>query len=184
MAEHPEYRAIVKEVIKEVERAVDQVNKMPMEEVLRLAPPEEERREVSMPRLPPLEGAVEGGVATRFAPNPDFVLHLGSLRPLILSYEYARMYRGRFYVRFEDTDPKTKPPREEFYRGIMEDIEWLGIRPDAYVYQSDRLELYYAVAKTMISRGDAYVCLCGREELSYLRRCWRVSLVRVRPSSG
>ena len=166
MAEHPEYRSIVKEVIMEVEKAVEQVNSMPMEEVLKLAPPEEEegRKESSIPKLPPLEGAREGGVVTRFAPNPDFVLHLGSLRPLILSYEYAKMYRGKFYVRFEDTDPKTKPPREEFYRGIMEDIEWLGIRPDAYVYQSDRLEIYYAVAKALLSNGEAYVCLCGRDE--------------------
>ena len=47
-------------------------------------------------------------IVTRFAPNPDFVLHIGSLRAVFLSHDYARMYKGKFILRFEDTDPRLK----------------------------------------------------------------------------
>ncbi len=164
IASKPEYRARIKELIRVIEEVVDEINSMSLEEVGRYWSPTEKKKVKEEFKLPPLPNAVEGSVATRFAPNPDFVLHLGSLRPLILSYEYAKMYKGRFYVRFEDTDPKTKKPEPEFYDAIKRDIEWLGIKPYKYVYQSDRLHLYYDVARCLIEKGMAYVCLCGREE--------------------
>ena len=59
--------------------------------------------------LPPLPNADKyTTIVTRFAPNPDFVLHLGSIRAIILSHDYARMYKGRFLLRFDDTDPRLK----------------------------------------------------------------------------
>jgi len=43
--------------------------------------------------LPPLPNADKyATIVTRFAPNPDFVLHLGSIRAIFLSYDYVRMY--------------------------------------------------------------------------------------------
>src|SRR5439155_6868010 len=49
--------------------------------------------------LPPLPNADKyATIVTRFAPNPDFVLHLGSIRAIILSHDYARMYKGRFLL--------------------------------------------------------------------------------------
>ncbi len=54
--------------------------------------------------LPPLPNADKyDTIVTRFAPNPDFVLHLGSIGAIILSHDYARMYNGRFLLRFDDT---------------------------------------------------------------------------------
>ncbi len=165
LAAKPEYRSMVKELLKIVEEVVEEVNKEPIDKLREVVGEVRRRRRESEEfRIPELPGAVEGRVYTRFAPNPDFVLHLGSLRPLIYSYEYARKYGGKFFVRFEDTDPKTKRPEPEFYEGIKTDVEWLGIKPDKYVYQSDRLELYYQVARCLLERGKGYVCLCGREE--------------------
>ena len=54
-------------------------------------------------------------IVTRFAPNPDFVLHLGSIRAIILSHDYAPMYKGRFLLRFDDTDPRLKKSALEYY---------------------------------------------------------------------
>jgi len=164
IASKPEYKSHIRELIQVIEKVVEEINSMPLEEASKYWSPPEKKKVKEEFRLPPLPNAVEGEVATRFAPNPDFVLHLGSLRPLILSYEYARMYKGKFYVRFEDTDPKTKKPEPEFYEAIRRDIEWLGIKPYKYVYQSDRLHLYYDVARCLIDMGRAYICLCGREE--------------------
>src|SRR5260370_40449275 len=65
-------------------------------------------------------------IVTRFAPNPDFVLHIGSLRAVFLSHDYARMYKGKFILRFEDTDPRLKKSVLEYYGQIETDAKWLG----------------------------------------------------------
>jgi glutamyl-tRNA synthetase len=102
-------------------------------------------------------------IVTRFSPNPDCVLHLGSARAIILSYEYARLYKGKFLLRFEDTDPKVKKPVLEFYDRIREDLDWLGCKADKEYTQSDRLPIYYECAERLLRKGNAYVCECPPE---------------------
>ncbi len=155
-----------------VSEIVSKVNCMSPDEQVRLAkenyPDIFIEKEVAQPKtLPPLPNAVKyREVRTRFAPNPDFLIHLGNARPAILSYEYAREYKGKLILRFEDTDPKTKQPLPEAYSAIREDLRWLGIKWDEEYVQSLRMELYYKVAKELIAVGGAYVDLCSREEFS------------------
>lgn len=171
----PELRPRARELLKIVEEIVQEVNSLSLEDQKRLlesmAPVEEFSAKVTAERrgLPPLPEAVEGKVVTRFAPNPDFVLHLGSARPAILSYEYARMYKGRFILRFEDTDPKTKAPMREAYDLIREDLRWLGLTWDEEYIQSLRMDIYYEYARRLIMIGGAYVCTCSREVMSESR---------------
>ncbi|MEM3816437.1 MAG: glutamate--tRNA ligase, partial [Candidatus Bathyarchaeia archaeon] len=101
---------------------------------------------------------------TRFAPNPDCVLHLGSARAIILCHEYARMYNGRFILRFEDTDPRLKRSSLQFMDLIRKDLEWLGCIPDEEYIQSDRIEIYYEYAEKLLKDGYAYICTCKPEE--------------------
>jgi glutamyl-tRNA synthetase len=110
-----------------------------------------------IPNRPPI-------VVTRFAPNPDGPLHLGNLRAAVLSYEYAKMYSGKFILRFEDTDPKTKPPLPRAYEWIKQDLSWLGLQWDELYIQSDRLEIYYKHAKKLIELGQAYTCECSQDD--------------------
>jgi glutamyl-tRNA synthetase len=115
-------------------------------------------------RLPPLPNADKyPQVVTRFSPNPDCVLHLGSARAILLSHEYARIYGGKFILRFEDTDPKAKRPSLEFYDSIREDLKWLGCKVDAEYIQSDRLPIYYEYTEKLLKDGNAYVCSCQPE---------------------
>lgn len=181
MAEAPQLRQRAREVRQIVEAVVEKVNLMTLEEQTRLLAGkwpellEEKRGEARRPgieNLPPLPGA-EKGVVVRFAPNPDFVLHLGSARPAVLNYAYRLKYGGRFILRFEDTDPRTKRPlvTEEVnaYEAIREDLKWLGIKWDEEYVQSSRMEIYYEYAKKLIERGAAYVDLCRPEEWRKLR---------------
>ena len=116
-------------------------------------------------RLPPLPNSDRyKQIVTRFSPNPDCVLHLGSARAIILSYEYARLYQGKFILRFEDTDPKVKKPVLEFYERIREDLAWLGCKADEECIQSDRLPIYYKYTKQLLREGNAYVCTCQPEQ--------------------
>ena len=113
--------------------------------------------------LPPLKNKdLSGEVVTRFAPNPDFVLHLGSIRAAILSHDYARKYDGRFLLRFEDTDPRLKKSALEYYEAIRDDLKWLECPWDQEWIQSDRLSLYYEHAVKLLDQGSAYVCTCER----------------------
>ncbi len=175
IAVRSDLRGQAKALAKLVEDVVSEVNRMSVEEIRREVEekyPEAitKKREVEEKALPPLPNADKYEVIiTRFAPNPDAPLHLGSLRPLILSYEYAKMYKGMFILRFDDTDPKTKRPLPDAYKWIIEDMEWLGVKPDQVVYQSDRLEVYYDVCKELLRKGGAYVCTCDQELFRSLR---------------
>jgi len=117
--------------------------------------------------LPPLPNTEKyGSVVTRFSPNPDCVLHLGSVRAVILSHDYARMYKGKFILRFEDTDPRLKKSVREYYDLIREDIRWLECEWDQEFIQSDRIQIYYEHTKKLLEIGGAYVCTCKKEDFS------------------
>jgi glutamyl-tRNA synthetase len=193
MAEVPELRQRAREVKQVVERVVERVNAMSLEEQTRLLRerwPEmleekrPEQRRPSIENLPELPGA-SGGVVVRFAPNPDFVLHLGSARPAILNYAYKLKYGGRFILRFEDTDPRTKRPlvAEEVnaYDAIREDLKWLGVVWDEEYVQSQRMEIYYEHAKKLLEMGAAYVDLCRPEEWRKLRNAGKACPHRDQP---
>ncbi|MFB6470082.1 MAG: glutamate--tRNA ligase [Vulcanisaeta sp. AZ3] len=177
-AEDPSLKSIAKDVIQVVREVIDYVNSLSIEEqrsVLMSKWPEAlgEKRVESYRKgiedLPPLPNDNKYEVITlRFAPNPDFVLHLGSARPAIINYAYKLKYEGlgrraRFILRFEDTDPRTKRPMPEAYDVIKEDLRWLGINWDEEYIQSDRIEIYYDIAKKIIERGGAYVAAKGTE---------------------
>src|SRR5881296_3790812 len=98
------------------------------------------------------------------APNADFVLHLGSIRAIILSHDYARMYKGRFLLRFDDTDPRLKKSALEYYDLIRVDVRWLECQWDAEYIASDRIPVYYEHAEKVLKSGDAYICTCAPED--------------------
>jgi len=176
LGENPELRPRAREIIPLVNEVVEKVNSLSIEEQeakLREIYPEffEEKEEKKEEKkgLPPLPKAEKGKVVTRFAPNPDGVFHLGNARAAILSHEYARLYNGKFILRFDDTDPKVKRPEPIFYEWILEDLEWLDMKPDEVHTASDRLELYYDYAEKLIKMGKAYVCTCPPEKFRELR---------------
>lgn len=114
--------------------------------------------------LPDLPWAEKGKVITRFAPNPNGPIHLGSARAAILSHEYARKYNGKFLLRFDDTDPKIKKPIENAEEVFTDELEWLGCKVDKVFFASDRLNIYESYMEKLIGMGHAYVCTCPVEE--------------------
>lgn len=170
LGEKAELRTRVKELSILVNDVVREINNLTLDEQKRIVEekwPESLRKEKveEEKRLPPLPNADKyAKVVTRFSPNPDCVLHLGSARAIILCNEYARMYKGIFILRFEDTDPKMKRPVLEFYDRIREDLTWLGCKVDEEYIQSDRIPIYYEYAEKLLKDGNAYVCTCNPEQ--------------------
>ena len=169
LGQHPQFRQKIKEISPIINEVVQEINAISLEEqkaIVEREWPEElvEEKTEETKQLPPLPNAKKyKKVVTRFSPNPDFVLHLGSARAIILSHGYAKMYNGSFLLRFEDTDSKTKKPKLEFYDAVREDLKWLGCSWDKEFIQSDRLPTYYKYAQELIKLGGAYVCTCERE---------------------
>ena len=171
IAENPEFKKKIKGLIEIIRECIDEFNKLndkEREKLFELYKEEkgEKRKEIS---LPPLELAEKGKVVMRFAPNPNGPATLGSARGIVVNGEYTKMYNGKFIVRFDDTDPRTKRPMIEAYDWYLEDIEWLGYKPDEVVYASKRIPIYYEYIERLIEMGKAYACFCKREEFKKYR---------------
>ncbi|HII38515.1 TPA: glutamate--tRNA ligase [Candidatus Micrarchaeota archaeon] len=184
VAELPDCKADMKSTMAVVVKGVAEVNALSRaqveSEVSGYSFPEKKQRDW----LPELEWALGGAeVNTRIAPNPSGYAHMGHAKQAILGDEYARKYGGKFWLRFEDTDPRTKKPVPEFYELILEDLEWLGCKIYKVVKQSERLLIYYDYCERLMRAGKAYVCTCAKEEMQKNRLEARACACRGQSSS-
>lgn len=123
----------------------------------------------------------EGTVVTRFAPSPTGFLHIGGVYTALMNQKLAHQSeKGVFILRIEDTDKKREVPNS---KGIICDIfKRLGVVIDEGVIsetdqkgaygsyiQSERCDIYHAVAKYLVAKGLAYPCFCSEEELNEIR---------------
>jgi glutamyl-tRNA synthetase len=156
------------EIMPVVVRVVKEVNSISLgsqtAELETLAPEllqkEKKERDFSLPDLPFAE---KGKVVTRFPPEPNGYLHIGHAKAAIIDYEYARLYDGKFILRFDDTNPEHA--QLEFYEAQKEDLRWLGISWDEEYHTSDHLETHYKLAEQLIRQGGAYLCTCTSEAI-------------------
>ena len=112
-------------------------------------------------------GKYAGRVQTRFPPEPNGYLHIGHAKSICLNFGLAADFDGQCNLRFDDTNPETED--QDFVDGIIEDVEWLGYRPDAVFYASDYFEQLYVWAESLIERGLAYVDDQDAETISMQR---------------
>ncbi|MDE1829931.1 MAG: glutamate--tRNA ligase [Thaumarchaeota archaeon] len=169
----PELREKIKEIIPVISEIVSTVNAIPLVSQkselesnfpeLLVAKPKQDRT-----GLPPLEGAEQGKVVTRFPPEPNGYPHIGHAKAAIIDEEYAKMYGGKLIFRFDDTNPENE--RLEYYAAIKVGLDWLGVKYDQVKNTSDDIEIIYKKAEEFIQDGYAYVCTCNKESISKNRR--------------
>ncbi len=107
-----------------------------------------------------------GRVHTRFPPEPNGYIHLGSAKAICINFGIAEDYAGLYNLRFDDTNPTKEDV--EYVESIKEDIRWLGFDwEDREFYASDYFEQLYQYAVQLIRKGVAYVCDLSAEEMSY-----------------
>lgn len=107
-------------------------------------------------------------IHTRFPPEPNGYLHIGSAKAIFINWSIARQYGGKFNLRFDDTNPSHEDV--EYVDSILADLRWLGAEPDGGVYYgSDYFEQCYQYAEQLITEGKAYVDELSREEMQEYR---------------
>ena len=107
-------------------------------------------------------------VVTRFAPSPTGRLHVGNIRTALHNYLFARKNGGKFLLRIDDTDRERST--REFEQAIRDDLEWLGLIPDAAVRQSERSDLYEREFERLKTAGRVYPAYETTEELDLRRK--------------
>jgi glutamyl-tRNA synthetase len=107
-------------------------------------------------------------VVTRFAPSPTGRLHVGNIRTALHNHLFARKNRGKFILRIDDTDRERSTA--EFDQAIRDDLEWLGLKPDAMVRQSERFALYEREFERLRVAGRVYAVYETPEELELRRK--------------
>ena len=109
-----------------------------------------------------------GLVHTRFPPEPNGYLHIGHAKSICLNYGIARDYKGKFNLRFDDTNPTKE--EQEYVDSIIEDVKWLGGDfEDRIFYASDYFDQIYEWAVKLIKKGKAYVDDSDPETMRGLR---------------
>ena len=174
LGSRPELRKSAKEIMPEAKSLILQVNSLSAVEqkaaLEQLSPGESAPKQPAAPsegKLPPLDGAMQGAVVTRFPPEPNGYPHIGHAKAAIIDEEYARMYGGKLILRFDDTNPLKE--KLEYYDAIQEGLDWLGVKPDITKNTSDDMELLHSYGRKLVENQGAYVCTCNQEKIHNLR---------------
>ena len=158
-----------KKVASEVKKTVDEVNKLTLEEqkekLSKLAPDLLERKIEERGLFDGFN--IKGEVITAFPPEPSKYMHIGHVKALMLNYELAKKYKGKFIFRFEDTNPALV--KKEFYKIYLNDLKWLKIKPSKITYASDNINKFYKLAEKLIKENKAYVCTHSLETIREYR---------------
>ena len=113
---------------------------------------------------------------TRFAPSPTGRMHMGNLFASFVPERFAHQTNGVFILRIEDTDDKRAI--DDGVNLIISDLKEYNYKVDEgpvnggeygpYI-QSQRKDIYHAVAKYLVSIGRAYPCFCSEDDLCHMR---------------
>ncbi|MBI1972086.1 MAG: glutamate--tRNA ligase [Candidatus Aenigmarchaeota archaeon] len=168
IAENPESKGAINEIQQIAKEEAEKINRLSAEEQkkeLSVTDPSllEKSEKKQRKGLPELINAVRGSVVTRFPPEPNGYPHLGHAKAAIIDEGYARMYDGKFVLRFDDTNPAKE--KKEYYEAIKRGLDWLGIKADKIKNTSDDTDKLYLYAEKLIGDGNAYVCFCKIEEM-------------------
>ena len=174
-ASKPNLRSDLTNVIPDIKILVEKINSLSLADqkafLEEIAPEELKERkkvyEAGQSQLPPLQGATMGNVVTRFPPEPNGYPHLGHAKAAIIDEQYARLYKGKLILRFDDTNPVNE--KLEYYEAINEGLEWLGVKPNVTKNTSDDIQLLYEYGKKLIMADGAYVCTCPQRKIHDLR---------------
>jgi len=159
-----------KELAMKVNNIVKEVNSMSVEkqtEELQNSAPELLEKKEAKERDIFAFLKLDGKVNTAFPPGPEKYPHVGHAKAILLNYMLAKQTKGKFILRFEDTNPKTA--KKEYYDIMEENFKWLNVHWDELLYASDFMDMFYEKAEELIKNNLAYVDKSSQEEVKKSR---------------
>ncbi|RKX35305.1 MAG: glutamine--tRNA ligase [Verrucomicrobia bacterium] len=109
-----------------------------------------------------VEAGRHSTIVTRFPPEPNGYLHLGSAKAFSINFGIAEEFNGRCHLRMDDTNPEKE--ETEYVESIIEDIRWMGYDWGDHLYfASDYFGRLHELAVKLIEDGKAYVCDLDQE---------------------
>ncbi|MHA1506234.1 MAG: glutamate--tRNA ligase [Candidatus Asgardarchaeia archaeon] len=172
VAENPEIRDRIKDVIEIAKEFIQIVNSLSVDEQRKrleeIAPEllykkDKKLEEKKLPELPNFNKYKK--IVMRLAPYPSGPLHIGNARMVVLNDEYVKMYDGELILAYDDTiGSEKKRIAPEAYDLIKEGLEWLGVKWHKTIYKSDRVPIFYDYCRKLIEMGYAYVCKCSQKD--------------------
>ena len=164
IAEKPELKSDIKNLMNEIKPIIEKINSMSPEKQIELLQKDfpdmksepKHTEKFPLPSLPNFNSYEK--IITRFSPNPNGHLHIGHVKALRLDFRYTQKYSGKLFLRFDDTNPVAI--KIEFYNEILENLDWMGIKPDQITYASDYLDEIYKIATQMFRDNHLYICEC------------------------
>ena len=166
--ELPEVKSDMKALAKKVNEKIKEINKLGVDKQKKLL--EEKYPEMLVEKeheehdIFAFLGIKEGDkIITAFPPGPEKYPHIGHAKALLLNYLLAKRYKGKFILRFEDTNPTLV--KKEFYDIMLDNFNWLGAEWDELQYASDNMKLFYEMSEKVIKSGNAYMCDCPVETI-------------------
>lgn len=171
IAEDPKARNKIGKLMSEIKKIVDEVNSWSLEKQkkelskFKIKKKLKKKEKFSLPSLP---NAKMGKVITVFPPEPSKYPHLGHAKAALINYMYAKKYKGKFILRFEDTNPEKC--EKKYYDALTDGLKWLGIKWNNIHYVSDYMKKYYQATEQLIKKDKAYVCKCKQDKVKKCRR--------------
>ena len=107
-------------------------------------------------------------ITVRFAPSPTGFIHIGNARTALWNWLIAKQHGGTFILRLDDTDLERST--DAFADAIIEDLAWLGIKPDRFEKQSDRIARYTTEFERLKDAGLIYPAYETMDELDRKRK--------------
>jgi len=164
--EDPSAKKKIKELQKKVSNIIKKVNSMKLDaqkkRLKELAPELLEKKKAKEKDI--FESfPVYGKVVTAFPPEPSKYPHIGHAKALLVNYEFAKRHKGKFILRFEDTNPELA--KKEFYDIHLKNYKWLGVKPDMIDYASNHMLEFFKYGEKLINIGKAYVCTCSQDKV-------------------
>jgi glutamyl-tRNA synthetase len=113
--------------------------------------------------MPDLEDGVEGQVVVRFPPEPSGYLHIGHVKACLTNEYYAKRYKGKLLLRFDDTNPSKE--KDEYDESIVQDLQRLGVVPHSQSRTSDHFDKLRELAEQSIKDGWSYMDNTPQEQM-------------------
>ncbi|XBT18887.1 MAG: glutamate--tRNA ligase [Candidatus Shikimatogenerans sp. AspAUS03] len=110
----------------------------------------------------------------RFAPSPSGPLHIGNIRILIYNYILYKKYKGKLYLRIDNTNKKKN--KSIFIKYIFKTFKWLlnyKFKNQYIIKQLDRLSIYKKYINILLKKKIVYLCYDTKIDINNMKKIYK-----------